>query len=205
MAARGGKAAAGAASGRGAPPALGPRLHALRKARGLTLDALSEGSGISKSMLSQIERGQANPTFGTLWNITRSLGIEFAELVEGRNATRRLPPIERLSGPATPTIRSADGKCALRILSPGSTAGLMEWYEMTLDPGGLLESEPHNQGAVEHLTCLAGELQVRSAEAEQRLAAGDTVRYRGDVPHAIANPGRKAAKALLVVLTGGTR
>jgi len=187
------------------PPALGPRLHAIRKARALTLDELSERSGISKSMLSQIERGQANPTFGTLWNITQSLGLEFAELVEGAGAAKREGAIERLAGNLTPTIRSADGACELRILSPGSTAGLMEWYELILQPAGCLESEPHGQGAVEHLSCLAGELEVRSGAAEQRLAAGDTVRYRGDVAHAIANPGKAPAKALLVVLTGPRR
>lgn len=142
------------------PPALGPRLHAIRKARGLTLDELSERSGISKSMLSQIERGQTNPTFGTLWNITQSLGLELSELVE---AGVRKPgaAIERLAGNLTPTIASKDGGCLLRILSPPGTAGLMEWYELTVEPGRALESEPHGLGAMEHLTCLAGRLQVR--------------------------------------------
>lgn len=186
------------------PPALGPRLHTIRKARGLTLDELSERSGISKSMLSQIERGQTNPTFGTLWNITQSLGLELSELVEA-GVRKAGAAIERLAGNLTPTIASKDGGCLLRILSPPGTAGLMEWYELTVEPGRALESEPHGLGAMEHLTCLAGRLQVRSAEAEQELAAGDTARYRGDVPHAIANPGKQPARALLVVITGGGR
>jgi len=186
------------------PPALGPRLHAIRKARGLTLDELSERSGISKSMLSQIERGQANPTFGTLWNITQSLGLELSELVEA-GARRPAAAIERLAANLTPTINSKDGSCVLRILSPGGTAGLMEWYELAIEPGGRLESEPHGQGAMEHLSCLAGRLTVRSDGAAQELAAGDTVRYRGDVAHAIVNPGKQPARALLVVITGGGR
>ena len=184
------------------PPALGPRLHAIRKARGLTLDEMSERSGISKSMLSQIERGQANPTFGTLWNITQSLGLELAELVNGAAADRQAAAIERLAGNLTPTIRSKDGSCVLRILSPGGTAGAMEWYELMLEPGGSLDSEPHGHGAMEHLSCLAGRLRVRSGEAEQELQPGDTARYRGDLPHAIENPGKQPARALLVVLGG---
>jgi len=183
---------------------LGPRLHAIRKTRGLTLDELSERCGISKSMLSQIERGQANPTFGTLWNITQSLGLELADLVEA-GARKPAAAIERLMANLTPTINSKDGSCVLRILSPAGTAGLMEWYELALEPGGALESEPHGIGAMEHLTCLAGRLSVRSADAAQDLAAGDTVRYRGDVPHAIVNPGKQPARALLVVITGGGR
>lgn len=183
------------------PPALGPRLHAIRKTRGLTLDELSERSGISKSMLSQIERGQANPTFGTLWNITQSLGLELSELIEAE-ARRPAAAIERLAGNLTPTIGSKDGRCQLRILSPAGTAGQMEWYELAIEPGGALESEPHGAGAMEHLTCLAGRLTVRSAEAAQDLSPGDTARYRGDVPHAIVNPGKQPARALLVVLSG---
>lgn len=183
------------------PPALGPRLHAIRKARGLTLDELSERSGISKSMLSQIERGQANPTFGTLWNITQSLGLELAELVNGAGG-RRAATIERLAADLTPTIRSKDGTCVLRILSPAGTAGAMEWYELILEPGGVLDSEPHGQGAMEHLSCLSGRLKLRAGEAEQELQPGDTARYRGDQPHAIHNPGKQPARALLVVLTG---
>lgn len=186
------------------PPALGPRLHAIRKARGLTLDELSERSGISKSMLSQIERGQANPTFGTLWNITQSLGLELSELVEA-GARKPAAAIERLAANLTPTINSKDGTCVLRILSPGGTAGQMEWYELAIEPGGRLESEPHGAGAMEHLSCLAGRLTVRSEGATQDLAAGDTVRYRGDAAHAILNPGRQPARALLVVITGGGR
>jgi len=48
------------------PPDIGPRLQAYRKAQGLTLAALAAKSGISRSMLSEIERGSANPTYGTL-------------------------------------------------------------------------------------------------------------------------------------------
>lgn len=186
------------------PPALGPRLHAIRKTQGLTLDELSERSGISKSMLSQIERGQANPTFGTLWNITQSLGLELSDLVEA-STPRPAVVIERLQARLTPTIASQDGACLLRILSPGGTAGQMEWYELTLKPGGRLESEPHGSGAMEHLTCLAGQLQVRSGDAEQALVPGDTARYRGDLGHAIVNGGPEPARALLVVIAGKGR
>lgn len=182
-------------------PALGPRLQALRRAHSLTLEQLSERSGLSKSMLSQIERGQTNPTFGTLWSLTQSLGIEFSELVEGAQPpVAAAAEIDLVAQHATPTIKSADGKCLLNILSPARLASDVEWYRLTVKPGGALVSDPHGTGAEEHLTCLVGQLQVRSGGAQQSLTAGDTVRYRGDLAHAISNPGKVSAEALLIVI-----
>ena len=182
-------------------PALGPRLQALRRVHSLTLEQLSERSGLSKSMLSQIERGQTNPTFGTLWSLTQSLGIAFSELVEGAQPpVTAVTEIDLVAQHATPSIRSADGKCLLNILSPARLASDVEWYRLTVKAGGALVSEPHGAGAEEHLTCLAGHLTVRSGGAQQSLSAGDTARYRGDQSHAISNPGKAAAEALLVVI-----
>ena len=105
-------------------PQIGPTLRRHRKSRGLTLEDLAELSGVSKSMLSQIERGQANPTLAVLWSLTRALKLDFADLLEGAGA-RHLDDeaIEVTSDAHTPQIRSADGLCRLRILSPpGSPA-----------------------------------------------------------------------------------
>ena len=75
-----------------APP-LGPHIQQIRKARRLTLEQLAAASGVSRSMLSQIERGQANPTFATLWNLTRALNIDISALVGGQ-ATQPDPQID---------------------------------------------------------------------------------------------------------------
>ena len=63
------------------PPELGPRLRDRRQAKGLTLEGLATASGVSRSMLSQVERGEANPTFATLWNLTQALGLNLDDLV----------------------------------------------------------------------------------------------------------------------------
>ena len=63
------------------PPQLGPRLRDQRQARGLTLEGLAQASGVSRSMLSQVERGEANPTFATLWSLTQALGLSLDDLV----------------------------------------------------------------------------------------------------------------------------
>ena len=86
------------------------------------------------------------------------------------------------------------------ILGPIDLAGQFEWYELTVQAGGALESEAHEPGSREHLSVLSGTLEVQSAEALTRLKPGETARYAVDQPHAIRNPGKGAAQALLVVV-----
>jgi transcriptional regulator with XRE-family HTH domain len=180
------------------PPSLGPRLQQIRKRRKLTLDDLAVMSGVSRSMLSQIERGQTNPTFSTLWNLTQALGLDLSDLVKGHSG-RQAPAITVLPVHFTPEIRTEDGSCLLRILSPATNAGGFEWYELIIRPGGALVSEPHGPGSTEHLTVLEGALEVTSGGETSRLPAGATARYPADVPHAIHNKDDEVARALLVV------
>lgn len=180
------------------PPAIGPRLREMRKARKLTLEALARQAGVSRSLLSEIERGEANPTYGTLWTLTRTLGIDFEHLVDGARENAPLA-IDRQSANLTPEIRSGDGTCRLKILSPPGMVSLVEWYMLSFELQGSLVSDPHEAGTHEHLHCLAGRLKVRSAEAEALLEPGDTARYRADVPHAIESYGDIPAEAFLVV------
>ena len=187
------------------PPELGRRLLALRKDRRLTLDRLAAASGVSKSMLSQIERGRVNPTVATLWNLTQALGIDIGELLgaaTGAGAPAG-PPLEHLPAHATPTITSADGRCTLRILNPPREALAFEWYEMTVEAGGALRSEPHAPGTREHLTVLEGRLVVEMEESRAMLSAGETLRYAADRAHAIVNDADAPAHALLVVQFAG--
>lgn len=88
----------------------------------------------------------------------------------------------------------------LRILGPLDLVGSFEWYELTIEPGGALESEPHSLGSTEHLTVLHGMLEVESGAHSQHVRHGETVRYPADTRHAIRNHGKTRAVALLVVI-----
>lgn len=180
------------------PPRVGETLAALRQDRALSLDELSRQAGVSKSMLSQIERNQANPTVAVVWRLANALGVPMAELLGADKPVQ--PAIATVASHATPSLRSPDGRCELRILGPIDLAGQFEWYELTVQPGGALESEAHEPGSREHLSVLSGSLEVQSAEALTRLKPGETARYAVDQPHAIRNPGKGAAQALLVVV-----
>jgi len=181
------------------PPAVGATLQMLRQSHKLSLDELSRRAGVSKSMLSQIERNQANPTVAVLWRLANALGVELAEFLS-QSPTQASPvAITVVAEHATPVIRSPDGKCELRILGPIELAGRLEWYQLAIEPGGVLASEAHERGAREHLTVFSGQVLVHSAGTERKVAQGETARYPVDVHHTLSNPTELAATALLVV------
>ena len=141
-----------------APPPIGPRLKQYRQRENLTLADLQQLTGISKSMLSQIERGSVNPTFARVWHLTRSLGISVSELLGEVSPALDAPHIyEHRKAHATPTITSADGLCTTRILSPVRKSLPVEWYEIVLKPGGFLRANAHGNQSWEHQTVIVGQ------------------------------------------------
>lgn len=181
------------------PPRVGDRLAALRQSGSLSLDELSRKAGVSKSMLSQIERGQANPTVAVVWRLANALDVGMGELL-GSAAPSGPPTIELLPAHAAPAIRSPDGLCELRILGPIALAGRFEWYALSVQPGGALESQPHEAGTREHLTVIAGLIEIQAGDQLQRLKVDETARYVADRPHAIRNGGKTMASGWLVVV-----
>lgn len=173
---------------------LAASLREARKTRGLSLDAVAKLSGVSRSMVSQIERGESSPTVATLWNLTQALQVDFAGLLEGRPEAG----IEVIRVGAAPVIGGRGQGVSIRILSPADAVGEHEVYDLRFTINGLLESEPHSPGCREHLTVIEGQIRVRSGEDEQVLGPGDTARYPADRDHAIAAE-QGAARALLIV------
>jgi XRE family transcriptional regulator, regulator of sulfur utilization len=183
-----------------APPRVGEQIQRLRNERKMTLDDLSRAAGVSKSMLSEIERDKANPTIAVAWRLTNALGVSLDRLFapSGRDAE----PIN-VSGPHDiPTLAGSEAKYQLRVWGPIELAGKFEWYELTLQPGGALVSNAHEPHTREHLTVLHGTVEVEAASARRRLKVGETARYVADQPHAIRNAGKSEARALLVVVHG---
>ncbi|HJV82169.1 XRE family transcriptional regulator [Noviherbaspirillum sp.] len=180
------------------PPEVGATLQKIRLKRGLTLEDLSRAAGVSKSMLSQIEREKANPTIAVAWRLANALGIGIEELLAAN--TQESEAIHLLEPHETPTLPGNHSGYVLRILGPMDLAGKFEWYELTLAPDGALKSSPHDPGTIEHLTLLNGSVDVEVDGVTKKLKAGGTARYHADKPHAILNAGKSEAKALLVVI-----
>ena len=181
-----------------APPEVGAALQRLRLARGLTLEDLSRIAGVSKSMLSQIEREKANPTIAITWRLANALGVAIGELLS--SVEKSTETIRVLDAHETPTLPGNHAGYVLRILGPMELAGKYEWYELTLAPGGELASQPHDPGATEHLTVLHGTVELEVGTQKKKVKLGGTARYPADQQHAIRNAGKTEARALLVVI-----
>ncbi len=171
------------------------RLKQLRTGRGWSLDALSKACGVSRSMLSQIERQQANPTLVVMFRIAQAFGMSLGQLVEAPGATSAVDVIR--AGDRAYHYRS-DKDCRIRTLSPLHLEKDVEFYEVMLQPGGALRSSPHFAGTREFLTVQKGSVRVKSAGDAEDLTPGDSASYPADVPHAIINTGRSAAVIFLV-------
>ncbi len=170
------------------------RLKEARRAKGLSLEAVANLSGVSRSMVSQIERGESSPTISTLWNLTRALQVDFAGLLED---TQNADQIEVLRHAEVPSIDNMGQNCRISILSPPEEAGGHEVYDIRFDKDGALNSQPHARGAREQLTVLEGAVRVTSGTAISELKRGDTARYAADVAHSITTQG--PARVFLIV------
>jgi transcriptional regulator with XRE-family HTH domain len=181
-----------------APPEVGATLQRLRLARGLTLEDLSRIAGVSKSMLSQIEREKANPTIAITWRLANALGVAIGDLLASE--TRDVEVIRVMDAHETPTLPGSHAGYILRILGPMELAGKYEWYELTLAPGGELASQAHDPGTNEHLTVLNGAIEVEVGTSKRKVRPGGTARYPADQDHVLRNAGKTEAKAVLVVV-----
>ncbi|MEX2177036.1 MAG: XRE family transcriptional regulator [Pirellulaceae bacterium] len=175
------------------------RVRALRKSKGWTLEQLASLSGVSRSMLSQIERGAANPTLGVAFRIAQAFGMTLGDLVESPSPR---PRIDVIRSTDRGSLFRDDEHCRIRTLSPLHLEKDVEFYELTLKVGGSLASAPHFEGTREFLTVEQGAVRLTAGNEVSELAQGDSAHYPADVPHRIDNLGPGEAVAFLVDIYG---
>ncbi len=173
------------------------RIRQLRTARDWSLDDLARASGVSRSMISQIERGKANPTLAVTLRMAQGLGLSLSELVEAPGQASSIAVI-RADDRAHNYRR--DDEVQIRTLSPLEMEKDVELYEVKLGVGGALRSAAHFAGTREFLQVEAGRVQVESGGDVETLGKRDSASYRADLPHAIVNVGKMPATVMLVVV-----
>ena len=174
---------------------LGHRLSLLRKRKNMTLDELSARSGVSKSILSQIERDLSNPTVTTISRISEALDEKLSDFflkieVEETNSIE--------SSKETPSITSKDGLCELNILGAGETVNWLQWYILEMKPKGILDSSSHGPKTFENLTVIDGQIEVTSGKIKEKLSKGDTYRFQSNREHTLKNISKQKAQVLMV-------
>ena len=173
------------------------RVRDLRKKRGWTLEQLSAACGVSRSMLSEIERGNANPTLAVAFRIAQAFSMSLGDLVDVPAGGKRRIDVIRADDRAY-HYRNDKG-VRVRTLSPLRLEKSVEYYEVTLRAGASLASSPHFEGARELITVQRGAVKVTSDGEHVSLNRGDSAHYPADVPHAIKNSSSSEAVVFLVV------
>jgi XRE family transcriptional regulator, regulator of sulfur utilization len=176
---------------------LGRTIQRLRKAYNMSLSELSDQSGVAKSIISQIERNETNPTLATIWRLSQALDVSIDRVLVQSDDE---PFVEKSTRGDTPIITTDDGLCRLTIIGWIKTVEWLQWYDFHAEPGGTLESDAHQRGSIECLSVLAGELEVEVGGVIDTAKAGETLRYRCDRPHIIRNRGDAPAQATMVCM-----
>ncbi len=176
---------------------LGATVLRLRKSYNLSLSELSLQSGVAKSIISQIERNETNPTLATIWRLAHALDASIEGLLQ---SARDEPFLEKTGRADTPMLVSDDGKCRLAIIGWIKTVEWLQAYDFHAEPGGVLESDAHQRGSVESLSMREGELCVEVGGAVESVKAGETLRYRCDQRHVIRNLTEAPAQATMLCI-----
>ena len=175
------------------PPEIGKTSKAERNNRKISLSELSERSGVSKGMLSQIENGTVNPTIATAWKISNALGFSLHELF----GEEKGQDVEVIRRDEAFVFEEEQGTWRIFVLSPAHMAEVLELYWIEMDKTAAIESRPHAKGAVEFATVIDGTLEISSGKSTKKIGHGDTARYRADVDHCIRNVGEGPATVYL--------
>jgi transcriptional regulator with XRE-family HTH domain len=175
------------------------RVRDLRAARGLTLEALAERSGVSRSMISLIERGESSPTAVLLERLATGLDLPLAALFEapgpGAEPVARRADQPRWRDPASGYVR--------RNVSPGGFASPIQIVEVEFPAGARVAFDSGARDARVHqqVWVLDGALEVTVGDERHRLGTGDCLAFRLDRPTIFHNRTRKRARYAVVIVS----
>ncbi len=170
-------------------------LKKIRKAEGFTLEGLSERSGVSKSMLGEIERGSANPSILILWKIAEGLRIPLSRLIEAEKVNDFY-----LVRAGESTLINKDHRFSIYNLFPYYDPHSMEVHRVEIAPHSSLSNSGHRSGVDEYIFITEGSLGVTIGESELGLNTGDGLRFDGSAAHEFNNECREKACFINVLI-----
>lgn len=170
---------------------LGTRMRAQRHRLSMTLQQLSAASGVSLGYLSQVERGNATPTLGTLNQIASALEVEADYFVRTPRAVDSLT-----RGVARPKFAVAGSSIEYEQIGAERTGHELTSYVMNVPPGYASEVVTHVGEEIIYI--LEGEISQMVGEREYLMTAGDSLHYLGTTPHCWSNKTQKQARILWV-------
>ncbi|CAA9405890.1 MAG: Transcriptional regulator, Xre-family with cupin domain [uncultured Rubrobacteraceae bacterium] len=180
---------------------LGVRVKELRRERGFTLDELAGRAGVSRAMISKLERGEKNPTLVVAARLAEGLGVSLSRLagVEERREVVVVPRERRM------VLRDPETGFERQSLSPTFAGRGVEFLRNVVPEGSTSGDFPaHRKGVEEHIVVEKGELRATLGGEEYVLREGDALYFEADVPHRFDNAGRGECAYYLVISSAGT-
>jgi transcriptional regulator with XRE-family HTH domain len=170
-----------------------------REAAGLSLRMLAARSGISSSMISDIERGAKSPTVITVVRLAQALGVSAAALIDGgAGPASRIRVLRRGEG------AGGEHPARWQSLGPAAPGSRIDFVRYQIPPSTVLgPSTAHAPGTVEHMHVATGTVRVAVGGETADLAAGDSCSCRTDVPHGVENPDPSAEALIYVIVERG--
>ncbi|WP_433017845.1 helix-turn-helix domain-containing protein [Kribbella sp. CA-294648] len=174
---------------------VGLRIHELRTSAGISLAALAASSGLGKGTLSELERGQRNPTLDTLFSVATALSVPLSDVLFGRASETGV-----VDGPL---VSPARGRSVVAQLLDrwSDEKGFTEVYRITIE-AKVQQSKPHMEGVVETLTVIGGTAEVGTEAEPVRLTAPEIHTFPGDAPHLYRGIGGVATAVLTMYYPG---
>jgi transcriptional regulator with XRE-family HTH domain len=171
---------------------LSKNLRKWRLRRGLTASGLARAANISKSTVSELERGNGNPSLDTLWALAQTLNVSLGTLFSG--APSRVDAGVLRLGDAS--VMASDGEAFVaRLLASWPSRGEVELAIVDLAAGARRDSHGNAPGVLERAVCVEGIVEVGTAGQSSVLNPGDMMTFAADQPHfyqPVGGPGRLA-------------
>jgi transcriptional regulator with XRE-family HTH domain len=178
---------------------LAVRLKELREDKRWSLREAAEKTGVSKSMLSKIERSLTSPTATVLGRLAEGFGISISHLLDGDKRDADVIVVSRADQPVFRVPTTGFERRSLSPVLPKNSN--VDFVANMLPPGQSSGTfPPHRSGVEETLTVVSGRLQVHLGEVAHELSAGDAVFYRAHVPHRFDNPSDVEPAVFLIVV-----
>lgn len=165
-----------------------------RKQRNLTLDAASAVTGVSRSMLAQIEKGEANPTITVIWKIAKGYKVPFAALIASNSEETAV-----VNGASIEPFIEDEGRYLNYPIFPFDEQRNFETYRIQIRKNGFLKAEAHLDGTQEYITVFAGDIEISVAEQKYVLHKDDSIRFTADVPHSYRNIGNEEIELSMIL------
>lgn len=168
-------------------------LKRLRTERNLSLGQLAEAAGISKVMLSQIEKGDANPTINTIWKIAAGLKVPYTALLDKREESVRV-----ITRADVPVQQDEEGRYRILCYYSSTPERNFEWFCLELDAGHSYTSVGHPERAQEYIMVTEGALVMEIDGTPYRLNAEDSLLFEASFSHSYRNDGDVLTKAIII-------